>query len=707
MKLSFRTRLLLLMTGLLLLTVALFGSYTYSRLNQSADEMSLRVLKQTSSLVEQRVQALLQKAESQSRLLAATVRPSVNVGGLELVDTVNLPVLGTQLAELVRDNQEIGGVQVVLADSGRSVQASQDVSGGINVSIVEGQLGSRNLMRYRPFGDRLLLRETVPSPGLDPRNEASYRLGASAARTVWTGVTLLTEFPTGPTPGITCVTPVFAGDGRLRAVVTVSLTLADISRFLNTIKVGETGFAFLIEQANNGGVRLVADPQPQRLLVSDGESRRLATLAELNDEVISGMVGRLMSEPRLKEGDLLYVSYAARGQDYVGSFQRVSAERVPNLLLGATVPRGEFLPSPEEIFFFLATGAGLVFLAGALASYLISRRVTEPLQTLVTETERIKAMNYESAPMKGTGMREVDALSESLERLKTNLRSLEKLVPTEYARHLISSGQEARLGGERRHLTTFFGDIVGFTKLTGELTPEKLVEVLTAYLGVLSDEVQHFGGTLDKFNGDDVMAFWGAPTVTTDHARQAVRCALHTLSVLREKHPEFAARGLPALEASFGIATGDVIVGNVGNAQRMNYTVIGDSVNLASRLQGLNRFYGTHLLVSQATRDEVGSSFLMRPVDMVAVYGRPAPEIIFEPFGEIHQMDDLKKERAEKSERAFAHYLARRWTPAAAMYAELALTGDPVAELMRKRCVAYLASPPDPDWDGVTMIPLK
>jgi adenylate cyclase len=289
-----------------------------------------------------------------------------------------------------------------------------------------------------------------------------------------------------------------------------------------------------------------------------------------------------------------------------------------------------------------------------------------------------------------------------MEQMKTGLRSLQKLVPAEYARWLIQSGQEARLGGERRHMTISFADIVGFTTLSETVPPEVLSRILSEYLDVLSSEILATEGTIDKFNGDDVMAFWGAPSHTSDHALSACRAALASRRTLASFHSEWESVGIPRLRVTWGVATGDVVVGNVGSRARMNYTVIGDTVNLASRLQGINRAYSTEFLVSAATVREAGDQVVTRLVDWVIPLGK-------EQAVEIHELCDMAEHPDPSWAAVNRHYGSglelyreRRWEEAEAEMLKVLdyRSTDGPARTLLARMERFRVKPPEPDWDG-------
>ena len=190
-----------------------------------------------------------------------------------------------------------------------------------------------------------------------------------------------------------------------------------------------------------------------------------------------------------------------------------------------------------------------------------------------------------------------------------------------------------RLGGERREVTVLFSDIRGFTSISETLPPETLAELLNEYLGAMTDVVFRHEGLLDKYIGDAVMAFWGAPVASPDHAARCCRAALEMVASLARLNDHWQTVGLPLLSIRVGIHSGEAAVGNFGSARRFSYTAMGDSVNLASRLEGLNREYGTTILISEATLDAIGEAFVCRQVDHVRVRGRNQPVGVYELLG--------------------------------------------------------------------------
>ncbi|MFA5122629.1 CHASE2 domain-containing protein [Zavarzinia sp.] len=260
-----------------------------------------------------------------------------------------------------------------------------------------------------------------------------------------------------------------------------------------------------------------------------------------------------------------------------------------------------------------------------------------------------------------------------------------------------------RLGGERRRVTVFFSDMVGFTSLGERLAgdPERFVAVMNQYLTVLTRAIEARDGYVDKFIGDAVMAIWGAPLAHADAERLAAEAALDAQEALDAFNaqvvvPEF---GLKPLGTRIGIASGEAVVGNMGSETRLNYTVTGDVVNLASRLESANNHYGTRVILSGPTAEALGPDFVLRPLDRLVVKGKSLPVPIFELIGRRGDVPAERIAALDAFEAALERYLARDFAAAETAFA--ALSGDdPVAALYLSRAMVYRLEPPPEDWDG-------
>jgi adenylate cyclase len=258
---------------------------------------------------------------------------------------------------------------------------------------------------------------------------------------------------------------------------------------------------------------------------------------------------------------------------------------------------------------------------------------------------------------------------------------------------ILADPARARLGGERKELTVLFSDIRGFSLFSEGMAPEALAAFLGEYLTPMTELVLGSGGTLDKYIGDAIMAIWGAPIDVPDHAGRACEVALEMQETLVALNKIWAKAGKPAVAIGIGINTGAMAVGNMGSAARFDYTVLGDQVNLGSRLEALTKEYGISILVGESTAQAAGDGFVFREIDLVRVKGRAGAIPVFELVGRNGAVVD------PVFATALADYRRREFRSAQEAFASL--TGDPVAQILAARCAVLAAEPPPDNWDGV------
>jgi adenylate cyclase len=274
---------------------------------------------------------------------------------------------------------------------------------------------------------------------------------------------------------------------------------------------------------------------------------------------------------------------------------------------------------------------------------------------------------------------------------------------------LLKHPEKLQLGGEKRVLTVFFSDLAGFTTLSEKLTPEEVVTLLNRYLTAMTDIILASGGIIDKYEGDAIMAFWGAPLPQEDHAIRACMAALHNQARLADLRQEFTRMGLPPVFARIGINTGEMIIGNMGSSQRFDFTVIGDSVNLASRLEGAGKEYGVSIIVSEDTYRLAREHVEVRELDLLQVKGKELPVRIYEllaPQGELHP---TKAKARDMFTQGLSLYRKQQWAEAASCFQQtLSLdSSDGPARTFIQRCQYFQQNPPKPDWEGVHRLTSK
>jgi class 3 adenylate cyclase len=366
----------------------------------------------------------------------------------------------------------------------------------------------------------------------------------------------------------------------------------------------------------------------------------------------------------------------------------------------------------------------LTLLAGILGlmfSLFISIGITRPVRRLLEGTRAVEAGRLDGS-IDVTTRDEIGQLTTAFNNMVEQLRHKEHLRET-FGRYvdprvvegLIDPQSLAASNGERRVMTVLFCDMKGFTSLSEGTTPQGLVKVMNHYLSTMSGPIRSHRGIIDKYIGDAIMAYWGPPF--TEHGEQARLACLAAVEMadrgtaLRTELPELlGVRTVPSdCEVRIGIATGEVLVGSIGSEFMMSYTVMGDAVNLASRLESVNKIYGSHSLVSEATITAAGDAVESREIDRLVVVGQTRPEAVFEIIGRKGELTEKQLALQARYAEGLAAYRSRRWDDARrAFQAALeAVPGDGPSKAMAHRVENFQANPPAADWDGAWRLDQK
>lgn len=352
----------------------------------------------------------------------------------------------------------------------------------------------------------------------------------------------------------------------------------------------------------------------------------------------------------------------------------------------------------------------VLFLLGVALSaagcVMIARTISQPVRRLVEGVGRVEAGNY-TTRVEVTQQDEMGTLARAFNHMVKGLAErdavrslLGKVVSPAVAEQLLSRAIE--LGGEEREVTILFSDLRDFTAISEARSPKEILSLLNIYLTRMGSVVEAHGGVVDKYIGDALMALYGAPMSQGNDAEQAVQSALAMTMALADLNRERVAQRLPRLSVGIGINTAVVVVGNMGSPERLNYTVIGDGVNLASRLEGLTKFYGLEIVVSEATQTQC-RGIVFRELGRVRVKGKAEPVRIFEPIGATGTLSPALLEEIDAWNEMIVAYRDRRWEEAARFLA--VLKGGRLAQQLHalyvERVGTLAKSPPGEDWDGV------
>lgn len=275
------------------------------------------------------------------------------------------------------------------------------------------------------------------------------------------------------------------------------------------------------------------------------------------------------------------------------------------------------------------------------------------------------------------------------------------LAPT-VVKQLIESPEHLELGGEEREITAFFSDVQGFTGISETLTPHEIVELLNEFLTEMTDIILHHEGTVDKFEGDAIIAFFGAPNILENHAERACSASIEMQKRLAQLRTKWRTESRPELKMRIGVCTGLAVVGNMGSEKRLDYTMMGDTVNTAARLEGVNKRYGIYTLISETTRKAAGNEITVREVDTIKVIGRKKPVTVFELMGYNEHIDKSIKETIAKYQQGLQAYRDQNWNQASKLFkaVQAVLPDDGPSKTMLARCYEYKLEPPGESWNG-------
>lgn len=364
----------------------------------------------------------------------------------------------------------------------------------------------------------------------------------------------------------------------------------------------------------------------------------------------------------------------------------------------AQIMRNEFYHKAMVLGLSLAVGILMLPLG-----FVIARSIRRPLSELTDEMEKIRHFNLDGEVVIPSRIYEINSMSQQLDSMKRGLRSFKKYVPADLVQNLIEMGVDARLGGEIKPLSIFFSDIVNFTGISEQHSPEALIGYLNEYLNVMNQCLLQNQATVDKYIGDSVMAFFGAPRQVDQHEIKSCQAALTCLQQIDQMNQRWAEAGqLFAFNTRIGIHTGDVIAANIGSDARMNYTIIGDSVNLASRIESANKFYGTRILISESTYQAVKNIYVTRLIDDATVVGRIRSVRLYELIGEKSDLSEAQLSQIALYQQAFQCYHCRAFPEALTLLNDLIeqTPADRATQILLKRCQEFVVNPPDSDWRG-------
>lgn len=549
------------------------------------------------------------------------------------------------------------------------------------------------------FGDgfSFITRESLNGAKYDPRERSWYANTEVNKRVTWSDAYI---FKTSRLPGITVSSPVFNENGNeVLGVVAVDFALPDFKDLLKNVKSSEHSSVRLINSKNEVLASTRDDKDAEKCAAKNSENFSLPRVIDIDDEILQvaakNLLGTNDNHVAYKIGD---------GGEYVASMRRLNS--VPFSILVIT-PQSDFTSDFDKVRSKMLFLSLFVFLFSAAVVFWLSKRISAPISKLCESAGAIGRMELEDYPdPPSSNIIEIKELSNAMTVMKTSISAFSKYTPKSLVHEVLQSENKIGIGGMTKEVTLFFSDIEKFSTISEKLPAEYLIFHLSEYFDELTTNIMRHNGTIDKYIGDSIMAIWGAPKSDEDQVFNACEAALDCQKILKDLKQKWIPLGKPPLPTRIGLHTGTAIVGNIGSQDRMNFTAIGDSVDIASSLEGANKIYGTWILASEIVERKARDKILFRIVDRVLVDGCRNGVSIYEPICSLKDANDLYYKSMElciKSREAFDLYQQEQFEDALKIYREI-LAAFPEKsksiDLLITRCEKFIQCRPE-NWDGI------
>jgi adenylate cyclase len=432
--------------------------------------------------------------------------------------------------------------------------------------------------------------------------------------------------------GFTVAEP-FATGGAMQGAVAADLTLDGLSEYISEHRISPNALTYVLDHQ---GRVLAASDLSKTYSASKGKVD-LRHISQIDNELPA-----IAYSAHPRNGGATLYGFHYGGHEYLASLTTLPPDFGKKWQLFIITPISDFTEAFDRNNQHLLA-LGLVATAIALTIiYFMAGAISAPLERLASKVGRIQELDPVPLPAVRSQVREINVLARAIDTLDVAVKSFAAFVPMGLVKDLLSTDQKMELGGHSRFLTIFFSDLEGFSTLSEELPTQTLLLRVSRHLELVTRSVNQEHGTIDKFIGDGVMAFWGAPSLLEDHAWRACVAALRIQRGMDALNDSWSAEGARPLRVRIGIHSDAVLVGNIGSLERMSYTVMGDGVNVASRLEGINKEFHTRICISHSVFKEAGERLCVRPIDEVAVKGRRGLIPIYELLGAYDAGNELE-----------------------------------------------------------------
>lgn len=654
------------------------------------------------------VSAIL-KAKSQTGRVVEVVASLVTdfPEGARSLETLNV------LHALIKGDEQFYGIYFGLEDSGAFYQnialTDDDLTFGPDGSevpdnvrrvlrVIDGPDDARVEQYYwaNDIGESVKFAQGPVD--FDPRKRPWYE---GAVKNNGLFVTELYRFESTGRLGVTFSKRILDKTGAVIGVAGADITMSTLLKSFEAIRIGDEGLVFMVNQKDQltlySGTRASGDGAR---FVNSGAKGQIA--------IENGVIAAAISHWTKNREPFFRFSAESDNLTYIGSVAPIPEMFGTQPIIGFAVPEDEFVGAIKQTTAQVLKISAVALALAILITVLVARMLSQKLRLVAEAARRIREFDLTDDLDLRSSIREVSDLNQAMSSMKAGLSSFGAYVPKDLVRSIIAKGEKVTVGGVSREVTIMFSDLQEFTARTENLEPEALMPALSEYFETMEKQITANNGTVDKYIGDAVMALWNAQQVDDKHCEHACRAVLACLRAEAEINASNLSSPLVPLHTRFGLHCGTVIVGNVGSLSRMQYTALGSSVNLASRVEGLGKVYGTRALVTEPVVRRTEGLFCVREVDVVSPVGTTKPIRIFELLGEVDAggsypaSPEIKREIVNWNT-CYELYKSEKWTEAlAALEDHLGETScQMLVETYIQRCRKFIAHPPEKGWGGV------
>lgn len=555
---------------------------------------------------------------------------------------------------------------------------------------------------YLDENRRIVDKEELARSTYDPRKREWYRTAENEKTFVWSN---LYVFSSSNQVGVTSTFPILNEQGIMSTNFSVDIELRGLTTLL---KESRTSKEFTINILSDKGELVATTEENISSVKVLGDKFSIALISDFEKSLTYSAYNYYRT---IKD---THFNFSHNQLEYITEFQSFSTlSNNSKWLTNVVIPIDYFVGKMRSVITNSLILGTIMFFFALFILFIFIRRISNPVTQIAEEFQRLKDFDVDRNVSIKTSIYELQILNHSMTALRHSMRAFTRYIPKSLVQKFLSTNQEITISGELKHITLLFTDIANFTTISETTPPEKLAQYISEYFEVTSQIITQLDGTIDKYIGDAIMAFWGAPLPDAYHTQKACRAALLIIKRLETMNKKWSLEARPYLGTRIGIHTGDCIVGNFGSSDRLAYTAMGDSVNLAARLEGVNKMYHTSIIISHEAYMKVKDYAVVRQLDIVAVKGKTTGVPIYELVGMMFDEPELIPSQSiiefcNLCNEGFHSYVLARWDDAITTFEKVIAQfgSDPNTVILLERCREFKENPPN-RWDGIVHLDKK